>query len=225
MLSIVIPTLNAQNHLPALLAQVDGFADEVVVSDGGSRDETLYTALDAGARIAVGCKGRGWQLARGARWASLDKVDNDWLLFLHADAKMGEGWQKAVRAHMDVQPSKAGYFKFSVDDKGFRPRLMEFLVGLRCSFLRLPYGDQGLLISRALYEEVGGFPIWELFEDVAIVRALKRRRLRPLNAAILTNPERYKKDGYLRRSVKNLSLLLRFFMGASPESLSRSYTK
>ncbi len=183
MFSVVIPTLNAKPYLPKLLRQLDGKVDTIVVSDAGSTDGTLDEALKGGVlgaqvRIALGCKGRGWQLARGARWATLDQNQDDWLLFLHADTQLGRGWRAEVGHHIKHFPAQAGYFQFKFDGRRFWPRWIEFWVWLRCVFARLPYGDQGLLIRRDLYEAVGGFADTVLFEDVAIVRKLGRRRLR-----------------------------------------------
>jgi hypothetical protein len=95
-------------------------------------------------------------------------------------------------------------------------------VALRCVLLGLPYGDQGLLISRRLYEEVGGYRPLPLMEDVDLVRRL-RGRLRPLAARALTSAERYRRDGYLGRSVRNAVLLARYFAGADPERLAKAY--
>jgi len=230
MLSVVIPSLNAEHHLPKLLAQLDGNVDEIIITDGGSVDGTLAAALAANARIAqirivMGCKGRGWQLARGvkwgAKWASADA--DDWLLFLHADTQLGDGWLSEIQHHIKHFPDRAGYFRFKLDADGFWPRWVELLVRLRCILTALPYGDQGLLIRRDVYEAVGGYPDWQLFEDVQIIRGLGRRRLRALGADALTSAERYENQGYARRSFRNMRLLMRFLFGADPDDLSKRY--
>lgn len=223
MLSVVIPTLNAETHLPRLLAQLDGKVDEIVVTDGGSKDRTLAIALAANARLALGCKGRGWQLARGAKWVS--GGSGDWLLFLHADTRLGDDWADEIRHHIKHFPNRAGYFRLKFAARGFWPRWIEFWVRLRCAFAALPYGDQGLLIRRNVFDAVGGYPDWPLFEDVQIVRGLGRWRLRALQADVVTSADRYEKQGYVRRGLGNVLLLTRFLFGANPDNLANRYSK
>ncbi|MCF6220191.1 MAG: TIGR04283 family arsenosugar biosynthesis glycosyltransferase [Robiginitomaculum sp.] len=224
MLSVIIPTLNAETHLPALLAQLGKQVDEIVITDGGSTDGTFATALAANARIAMGCKGRGWQLARGAEWAT-GVANGDWLLFLHADSRLGNNWRDEINHHMKHFPDRAGYFRFKLNADGFWPRWIELWVRVRCALAALPYGDQGLLIRRDVYEAVGGYPDWPLFEDVQIVRTLGRRRLRALAADALTSPERYERQGYVHRGLGNVALLIRFLTGAKSDSLDKTYNK
>jgi rSAM/selenodomain-associated transferase 2 len=220
MLSVIFPTLNAQKTFASVLAHTSADADEIVVSDGGSTDETIRIVLDNNVRLALGCPGRGWQLARGAAWAR-----GDWLLFVHADTQLPPNWKALVDFHIENYPKKAAYFKFGIDAKGFRPRAMELLSNARTYVFGLPYGDQGLLISRALYTEVGGYPDWPLFEDVAIVRALGRKRLRQLRAKVATCPDRFENKGYLVNLLRNMSYITRYFLGADPVKLAKAYQK
>ena len=227
MISVVIPTWNAEATLPATLsalipAAVDGIVREVVITDGGSDDATRRIADGAGARIIDGTKGRGLQLQAGAAAARFD-----WLLFLHADTVLEPQWHQEVAAWIEKGHSeglsRAAVFRFALDDSGLPPRLIEWGVELRCAVFAKPYGDQGLLISRTLYDEIGGYKALPLFEDVDIIRRIGRRRLKWLRTKASTSAERYRRDGYARRVARNWQCAALYMCGASPERLEKIY--
>lgn len=223
MISVVIPTLNPGHRFgEALVAlapgAVEGLIKDVVVADAGSTDRTLELADAAGCRAVTKEKSRGGQMIAGAGAAR-----GDWLLFLHADTVLQPGWAEAVRRHMERAPGKAGYFRLRFDDPSATARLWEQAVASRCALFGLPYGDQGLLISRALYDEVGGYPDWPLMEDVELVRRIGRRRLARIDAVAETDAEKFRRDGWIRRSVRNVRFLMAWKFGADPRDLARRY--
>jgi hypothetical protein len=224
-LSVVIPVLNAADRLgPCLGALAEGLMEglvrELVLADGGSADAIAAVAGATGARLVAAPRGRGQQLAAGAAAAR-----GDWLLFLHADTVLAPGWTGAVRAHMRDRPGKAGYFALGFDAPGLAPRLIAGWANLRSALFALPYGDQGLLVSRALYQRAGGYPEIALMEDVALARRLGRRRLARIGARAVTSAERYARDGWLRRGARNLTTLALYFLGAAPDRLARRYAR
>jgi hypothetical protein len=89
--------------------------------------------------------------------------------------------------------------------------------------LALPYGDQGLLIHRSLYDRVGGYRPLPLMEDVDMVRRLGRRRVTVLDASAITSARRWRQDGWLRRSARNLLCLALFYAGVPAERIARLY--
>jgi len=221
-ISVIIPTLNAAETLAQPLAALQGAAIviEVVVVDGGSCDETVTLARAAGARVVRAARGRGTQLAAGANAAS-----GDWLLFLHADCCLEPGWQGAVRVFCAAPQAGgcAGYFDFALDDPAPWARRMERIVAWRCRNLALPYGDQGLLIARSLYDTVGGFAALPLMEDVDLVRRLGRRGLARIGGRCIASARRYRQDGYWRRALRNLFCLSLYFAGVPPHRIARIY--
>jgi rSAM/selenodomain-associated transferase 2 len=216
-LSVVIPALDAAATLPACLASVRD-ADEIIVVDGGSADATPEIAEGGGAAVVRSEPGRGVQLRAGAAAAA-----GDWILFLHADTRLDPRWREAAARHMERGEGRAGCFRFRLDDSAWQARLIERGVALRVRLLALPYGDQGLLISRRLYQAVGGYRPLPLMEDVDLVRRLGRRRLARLDAAAVTSAERWRRDGWLRRSGRNLACLALHRFGFAAERLARLY--
>ncbi len=217
MLSVVVPTLNAEAHLPAFLERMKP-ADEILVVDGGSTDRTIAVAEQAGARLLLAPKGRGRQLAAGGEAAS-----GDWLLFLHADSLPAPDWPAAVAAHYRVALDKAACFRLRLADRAWQARAVERAVAVRVGLLGLPYGDQGLLVPRALYRAVGGYRPMPLMEDVDLVRRIGRRRLAVLECEAWTSAERWRRDGWIRRSARNLFCLGLFAAGVSPSRIARIY--
>lgn len=219
-LTIIIPTLEAARSLGATLAACAEAGAELLVVDGGSRDGTPDLARCLGARLLESEPGRGRQLAAGAAAAR-----GGWLLFLHADTRPAPGWAAVARAFMGdpANVARAAHFAFALDDPSPQARRLERLVAWRCRALGLPYGDQGLLLSRPLYEAVGGFRPLPLMEDVDLVRRLGRRRLAALPVPAVTSAERWRREGWHRRSARNLACLSLWFLGVPPGVIRRLY--
>ncbi len=229
MISVIIPALNAERTLGGTLASlvapaVDGIVRQVIVADGGSTDETREIADLAGADVVVSKPARGRQLAAGAAEARFP-----WLLFLHADTVLSEGWDREAlsfigRVDRGEHEPAAAAFRFKLDDRGWAPRLLEGMVRARCLVVGLPYGDQGLLISKRLLDSVGGYRgDLPFLEDVDLVRRLGRRRLAFLDATAMTSAERYKRDGYLARSLRNQMCLALYGAGMPVNRIARLY--
>lgn len=221
--SIVIPTLNAQDTVGDTIACLfeglsAGVIQELIISDGGSQDDIETIADSIGATFVQGEPGRGKQLARGAEAASAP-----WILFLHADTTLSEGWSKHVKDHIQTH-TDAGYCALAFGTGGIMAKITSAGANLRARLFGLPYGDQGLLISRKMYAQVGGYRDIPLMEDVAMARAV-RRQLRRLPVTATTSADRYVQQGWARRSFKNITLLMRFLLGADPQTLARAYTR
>jgi rSAM/selenodomain-associated transferase 2 len=222
LLSVVIPVLNAAETIGGTVTQwlASDVVDEVVVIDGGSADATFDAAELAGARVFPAPPGRGRQLAAGA-----DAAAGDWLLFMHADTRLGPGWETVVRRFTSKPENlfRAGYFRFALDDPAPATRRLERIVEWRCRLLGLPYGDQGLLIAADFYERLGGYPPLPLMEDVALVRRIPNHRLQGLPADAVTSARRYREGGYLLRPARNLLCLGLYFLGVPPAALVSLY--
>jgi rSAM/selenodomain-associated transferase 2 len=218
-LTIIIPALNAAASLEQCLTAV-GTVHGVVVVDGGSTDATTTIAARCGATVVHAPRGRGTQLRAGAQVAV-----TDWMLFLHADAVLDGEWRQVSGAHMQRSDAvmTAAVFQFALDDPSPHARRLERLVAWRTRMLGLPYGDQGLLIHRALYDSVGGFKDMPLMEDVDIIRRIGRRRLYVLEARAVTSAARWQKSGWLQRSARNLFCLGLYFAGVPPSAIAKVY--
>lgn len=217
-LSVIIPALNAADRLPATLAALRGKAGQIVVVDGGSADDTAAVAACGGAMVVRAARGRGHQIAAGIAASA-----GDWLLLLHADTRLAAGWDAAADCMMHDHPGCAGYFRFTLDSAHAKARRLERLVAWRCRVLGLPYGDQGLLISRALLARIGGVRAMPLMEDVDVVRRIGRHRLIPLDVAAITSSTKWERDGWTARSARNLACLGLYFLGLPPRWLARLY--
>jgi rSAM/selenodomain-associated transferase 2 len=193
---------------------------EIIVVDCGSDDHTVAIARSRGARTILAPRGRGAQMAAGANAAQ-----GEWLLFLHADTVLEPSWHQEAEDFMfeDGSRMKAAVFRFALDEESPQARRLEWLVAWRVRSLALPYGDQGLLIHRDFYRELGGFRPLSLMEDVDFVRRIGGRRLTLLRSAARTSAARWRRDGWTRRSVGNLCCLTLYFMGVPPAMIGRLY--
>ena len=225
-LSIIIPTYNAlpelANCLAALVSGLSaGLVREAIVVDGSSTDDSAHLAADMGCTtiiMAPNARGRGAQLSAGAQASK-----GSWLLFLHADTVLHENWVSVVHSHIAKAPAKAAFFKLAFQQSGRGPRRVAALANWRERTFGLPYGDQGLLISRELYDQVGGFAQLTLMEDVDFVVRLGRRRLIGLECVACTSGAKYEHGGWWALPLRNLMLLGAFLMGVKPAILAKWY--
>ncbi len=221
-LAVVIPARREAARLPGLLAQLAGaphLIREVVVVDGDSDDATALVARLAGALVVRSGANRGQQLALGVAASSAP-----WLLLLHADGRLPVGWAAALQRAMTTGDHQVWAFRLAIDGGHPALRLVELAVQLRSHWRQLPYGDQGLLLSRRRLEAAGGVRPLPLMEDLDLVQRLRRQgpiRLLPL--ALIVDGRRWRRLGVLRTTWINHRLRWAWRQGESPEVLAALY--
>lgn len=221
-LSVVIPARNESRRLPLLLSDLAQAPAQLiactVVVDGGSSDGTPALADRAGAQLLRTAASRGRQLQVG-----IAATTSPWLLLLHADARLPQGWSAAIERALLCEPA-AWYFDLAVQGDGTGLRVLELAVRLRSWLRQLPYGDQGLLLPRSLLERSGGMPALDLMEDLALIQQLQPlTRLRRLGLAIQVDGRRWREHGVLGTAWRNAQLRRAWRRGHSPEELARRY--
>ncbi|MCB2228405.1 MAG: TIGR04283 family arsenosugar biosynthesis glycosyltransferase [Desulfarculaceae bacterium] len=194
---------------------------EVLVVDGGSRDDTAQRARAAGARVIRAAKGRAAQMNAGAIAAG-----GEILLFLHADSILPPGWQHEVRRVLGLPGVAAGAFRFRLDHRPAGLRFIELSVAARCRLAGMPYGDQGLFLTRRVFRWAGGFPELPIMEDCEMIR-----RLRPLGrvalspAPVITSARRWQRRGAIATTGLNSLVVGAFYLGFPPAFLRRLYDR
>ena len=221
-LAVVIPARQEAQRLPLLLADLQqaplGLETELIVVDSSADPGTADVAQLAGAQVIRCAANRGLQLQVGIAAST-----SPWLLLLHADCRLPARWGASVEQAMGQAPA-AWYFDFQVAAAGLPLRLLELAVQLRCMIRALPYGDQGLLLPRALLEQAGGMRPLPLMEDLDLVQRLQPLApLRRLGQPLAVDGRRWRRDGVLRTAERNAGLRRAWRRGATAQELAQRY--
>jgi rSAM/selenodomain-associated transferase 2 len=221
MISIVIPTLDEADRLPALLAALAAESEphEVIVADGGSGDGTAALAAAAGARVVAAPRGRGRQVAAGAAAAG-----GEILWILHADSAVRPGALGAIRRALADPAVVGGNFRLIFDgERRFSRWLTGFYACVRRSGFY--YGDSGIFARRSVYERLGGIKPLALMEDYDFVRRLERAGPTACIAhpPLVTSSRRFAGRRPARIFALWLAIHLLFHIGVSPDFLAKLY--
>ena len=221
-LAIVVPVLNEIEALPRLLQHLHHWQQrgaEVLLVDGGSRDQTPETARAQGFRVLDAACGRATQMNSGARAC---KADN--LLFLHADTRLPDGADQAVLAALARSPLVWGRFDVRIEGRSHMLPLIARLMNLRSRLSGIATGDQALFMSRELFERVGGFPEQPLMEDIEISKRLKLV-VAPicLRQTVITSGRRWDSRGSWRTILLMWQLRWAYWRGTPAQQLAERY--
>jgi rSAM/selenodomain-associated transferase 1 len=147
-------------------------------------------------------------------------------VFLHADTRLPPEWSDEIRRASTDPDVVGGSFRFRLDSSAWQARLIERAVERRVRWLDLAYGDQALFVRRDVFAAIGGYREWPLMEDVDFVRRLRQAgKLYHSPQPVLTSARRWERDGWWRRSAKNVVLQALFFAGVAPERLANWYSR
>ena len=218
-ISIIVPVLNEGPYLDHFLAKLARSPHELIVVDGGSNDQTPQIASRHADIFTVSPRGRGIQ----QHWGAL-RATGDILLFLHADTFLPPHFEAMIISTLRDGEISLGAFKLRLFPSNPWLRLVAHVANLRSALLKLPYGDQAFFMKKDSYFKVGGFRDIPIMEDVDLVRRARRAgKIRILNAHVATSARRWYKEGMVLTTLRNWSLMIRYFMGTSPSALKPHY--
>ena len=221
-LSVIIPALNESGSITETITHLQKSKKvEIVVVDGGSRDNTVELARSLGTRVLLTEASKAVQMNAGAAEAI-----GDVLLFLHADTRLPDNFDVEVMAAVNQNGFCAGAFSLGIDSDARGLRFIERVANWRSRFLQMPYGDQALFVCRDLFFEIGGFPEFPIMEDFELIRRLRRLgKISILSASVRTSPRRYLNFGILKTWLLNQIIIVAYYLGIRPERLARWYRR
>jgi len=221
-LSIVIPVLDeAANIVAALnaLAPLRVRGAEVIVVDGGSRDDTVALARPLADLVITAPRGRAIQMNAGSSIAR-----GDILLFLHADTRLPADADRLILDGLALSGRAWGRFDVAINGMHLLFPVIAWFMNTRSRLTGIATGDQAMFVTRQAFDAAGGFPQIALMEDITLARKLKRiSRPLCLHARVTTSGRRWETRGVVRTILLMWRLRLAYFLGAKPEDLRRRY--
>lgn len=226
-ISIIIPAyreVGLREFLKQLIEKLKPFDYEIIVVfglDKGDNPSDIKVDISDKSLIFKSCeKGRGRQLNYG-----LSFISGEIVIFLHADTIINRSGIEDILSRSDIYDY--GAFRLKIDNRKYIFRIIEFIVYLRSKFLKLPYGDQTIFIKRDILQKIGGVKNLPLFEDVELMLRCKRHKLRFYlsGKCSYTSDRRWRKNGVLKTSMKNLRLLFMYLIGIDTNKLYEIYYK
>lgn len=190
MLSVIIATRNDERalvHTLAILvgAAVSGLVRDVVVTDQDSQDETAEIADMAGCTVLISSAPLAQRLREAASAAR-----GSWLLFLRPGAAPDAAWAAEVERFIaDAErrrgPAQAAAFRREAPSAGDESFMAQALALVQEALRRAPSPEQGLLISRGHYEQVGGHRSDAADPETDLLRRIGSRRLVRLRSGVI----------------------------------------
>jgi rSAM/selenodomain-associated transferase 2 len=220
-LSVVIPVYNEGDFIENTLKRLIILSPyEIIVIDGGSIDNTLEIAKIYGCKIFSTMKGRGIQINEGVRNAR-----GDIILVLHGDTLLS--YDISLKDFFLEDDEVAGFFKLKYRSKNIFVKLVGFFANLRSKLHSLPYGDQAIFFKKEAGYKIGGFKEYPFLEDVDfILRIKKMGKIKKVNKYVFVSSrklERHRGFYPIFHSLKNVFIVVLFFLGLSPHKLAKFY--
>jgi len=219
-ISIIIPVLNEAGIIKSTLQNLQSKSNlEIILVDGGSKDNTVNIAQEIGVEVITVTGGRSTQMNAGANIAQ-----GNILLFLHVDTLLPPNFNHLVRQTLKQPQVIAGAFELAIDGREKSLRWVEILVKLRSHLFSLPYGDQAIFITKQIFVEIGGFADLPIMEDFELIQRLKQRgKIAITSAAVTTSGRRWQKLGVAKTTLINQLIIAGYYLGISPAKLSKFY--
>ena len=221
--SIIIPCLNEENSIHATLLALQSLrhrGHEVILGDAGSTDNTSDIASTLCDKIIPCGKGRALQMNTAAEFAS-----GDILCFLHADTIAPENLDSLIIDALANNKNVWGRFNIKLSGKHWSFRLIESLINIRSCITGIASGDQGIFISRRVFNKLHGFKLIPLMEDIELSQRLKNKS-RPVcvsKSQLITSSRRWEKHGIARTVILMWSLRIKYFLGNPTTQLEKLY--
>jgi len=220
MITIIVPTLNEAPRIKETLRAIRRSGDcELIVVDGASTDGTVRRATEIADKVILCNPGRAKQMNFGAEMAR-GKV----LLFLHADTLPPFNFTSLIEKKMKNPEVVGGWFDVSFDVRGWQFSLISRCMNMRARMTGIATGDQGIFVRREAFEAIGGYPDWDLMEDVELSRRLKRYgTMVSLRERVTTSARRWQQDGVWNTVFRMWILRAGSFLGISSSVLRPFY--
>jgi rSAM/selenodomain-associated transferase 2 len=222
--SIIIPVLNEEDGIESFLQHLKdisaGESVELIVVDADPAGSTINKIRSGEAMNLLSPRGRGMQMNRGA-----DIANGNVLLFLHADTFLPQNALGYIKNALMDDTYIGGAFDLGIDSGRILLRLTAWCASLKHRMTRVPYGDQAIFIRSDFFRDIGGYREVPLFEDVELMRRIKKlqKKINIIRYRTKTSPRKWEKEGVLYTILHNWTLQALYLLGASPEFLVKYY--